>query len=164
MKWYILIPRRVTQRPIGLPSRSLKAAMAFRARVTMGFWPDIVVRSLVALSIALGLVRASPRPMLSTTFFSQGTCMTFWYPNSRIMVGTTSERCSSRSLGGGNTGTAGAAGSSCAGGASSTALVAALVRRLLDRLASYPLLCLWLFRGGLSWWSFRTLVYRLPAL
>ena len=38
-------PRRVTLAPMGMPSRSLKAAMDWRARVTTGFWPVITSRS-----------------------------------------------------------------------------------------------------------------------
>ena len=38
-------PRRVTLAPIALPSRSLKPAIDFLARVTIGFWPVILVRS-----------------------------------------------------------------------------------------------------------------------
>jgi hypothetical protein len=33
--------RSVTLAPIGMPSRSLKVAIAFLARVTTGFWPVI---------------------------------------------------------------------------------------------------------------------------
>jgi hypothetical protein len=47
------------------------------ARVTIGFWPVIVVRSPTAASSAFALAIASPRPMLTTIFWSRGICMTF---------------------------------------------------------------------------------------
>ena len=36
-------PRRVTLTPMALPSRSLKPAIDFLARVTSGFWPVMIV-------------------------------------------------------------------------------------------------------------------------
>jgi hypothetical protein len=45
------------------------------ARVTIGFWPVIVVRSPTAASSALALAIASPRPMLTTTLSTRGICM-----------------------------------------------------------------------------------------
>ncbi len=36
---HIRSPRKVTLAPMALPSRSLKPAMDFLARVTSGFWP-----------------------------------------------------------------------------------------------------------------------------
>ena len=56
-------PRSVTAVPMGFPCRTLKPAMERRARVMIGFCPDIVVRSRTALSIARPLVNASPKPM-----------------------------------------------------------------------------------------------------
>ena len=38
---HIRSPRRVTLAPMALPSRSLKPAIDFLARVTSGFWPVI---------------------------------------------------------------------------------------------------------------------------
>ena len=74
-KWYILAPRRVTAVPMGFPSLTLKFAMDFRARVIIGFWPLITVRSWLAASMALALVRASPTPIFSTIFCNRGTSM-----------------------------------------------------------------------------------------
>ena len=45
--------RSVTMTPIGMPVRSLKAAIDFLARVITGFWPTIAVTSLTASSSAL---------------------------------------------------------------------------------------------------------------
>src|SRR5213082_3148723 len=52
--------RSVTMQPIGMPSRSLKLAMAFFARVTTGLWPVINVTSATVESIALAFCVASP--------------------------------------------------------------------------------------------------------
>ena len=60
-----------------MPSRSLNWAMDLRARLTAGFWPVIRDRSLTAPSISFASLAASPTPMLTTIFFSAGTCMTF---------------------------------------------------------------------------------------
>ena len=65
--------------PIGMPARSLKAAIDFLARVTTGFWPEISVRSFTAASIALAFWIASPRPMLITILTNFGTCITLSY-------------------------------------------------------------------------------------
>ena len=50
---------------MALPVRSRNCAIERRARVTIGFWPVIVVRSPTAASSALAFCSASPRPMLS---------------------------------------------------------------------------------------------------
>jgi hypothetical protein len=59
------------------PSRSLKLAMLLRALVWIGFWPVMVVMSETAASKALELPIASPRPMLTTTFWIRGISITF---------------------------------------------------------------------------------------
>jgi hypothetical protein len=76
-KSYIRWPRSVTLAPIGIPVRRRNWAMLRLARVTIGFWPVIVVRSPTAASSALALAIASPSPMLTTTLSSRGICMTF---------------------------------------------------------------------------------------
>ena len=45
--------RRVTRAPMGMPSRTLKAAMDFLARVTTAFWPAMAESSATASSISL---------------------------------------------------------------------------------------------------------------
>src|SRR5260370_176704 len=45
MNSYMRLPRRVTMAPMAIPSRTLKAAMDFLARVTTGFCPVICPRS-----------------------------------------------------------------------------------------------------------------------
>ena len=72
---YMRLPRRVTLTPMGMPSRILNPAMDLRARVVMGFWPDMAVRSRVAASIARAFVSASPSPMLRVILASCGTCI-----------------------------------------------------------------------------------------
>ena len=47
------------------------------ARVTIGFWPVIVVRSPTAASSALAFAIASPRPMLTMTFSRRGISIGF---------------------------------------------------------------------------------------
>ncbi len=74
-KSYIRWPRRVTLAPIGIPVRSRNCAIERLARVTIGFWPVIVVRSPTAASSALALAIASPRPMLTTIFSTCGICI-----------------------------------------------------------------------------------------
>ena len=61
-------PRKVTFTPIARPSRSLKFAMLVRALVTTGFWPVIWIKITDSSIQALGLSRASPMPILMTTF------------------------------------------------------------------------------------------------
>src|SRR5213592_4975706 len=79
---YIRAPRSVTFAPMGTPSRSLKFAIDFFARVTIGFCPVIDWRSAVAKSSTLAFSRPSPTPMLITTFSTRGTCHGFVYPRS----------------------------------------------------------------------------------
>ena len=69
--------RRVTMQPIGTPSRSLKFAIAFFARVTTGLCPVIGVISATAVSTTLTFCVASPKPTFNVIFFSRGTCMEF---------------------------------------------------------------------------------------
>ena len=68
-------PLSVTLTPMGIPSRSLNAATDFFARMTIGACPVISFRSMMAASIARAFVIASPRPMLTTTFSMDGTCI-----------------------------------------------------------------------------------------
>src|SRR6202453_2892146 len=72
---YIVSPRRVTMAPMGMPSRTLKAAMDFLALVVTGFWPVIAARSATRGSMILTFWVASPRPMLMTIFSSLGIAM-----------------------------------------------------------------------------------------
>ena len=74
-KSHIRSPRRVTLAPIELPVRTRNWAIERLALVTIGFWPVMSARSPRAASSAFALVRASPRPMLTTIFESRGTCM-----------------------------------------------------------------------------------------
>jgi len=76
--------------PIELPVRTRNWAIERLALVTMGFWPVIVVTSPSAASSALALVRASPRPMLTTILDRRGTCIGFLYSNCFWSAGTTS--------------------------------------------------------------------------
>src|SRR5271154_7246306 len=79
---YIVSPRRVTIAPIGIPSRTLKAAMDFLALVVTGFWPAIAARSATRGSMILTFWVASPRPMLITIFSSFGITIAFVMPSS----------------------------------------------------------------------------------
>ena len=72
---YIRSLRSVTLAPITMPSRSLNWAMDFLARVVMGFWPAICVRSFTAAATFLESFTASPMPMFSTILSSLGTCI-----------------------------------------------------------------------------------------
>ena len=72
---YIRSLRSVTLAPITMFSRSLKPAMDLRARVGAGFWPAIVVRSLMAALTFLESATASPMPMFSTILSSLGICI-----------------------------------------------------------------------------------------
>ena len=67
--------------PTELPVRRRNWAIERLALVTIGFWPVMSARSPVAASIALALVRASPRPMLTTIFESRGICIGLVYSN-----------------------------------------------------------------------------------
>src|SRR5579872_7463144 len=60
------------------------------ALVTTGFCPAMIVRSPTAASSARALVSASPRPMLSTIFFTVGIAMTLEYFISSRRAGRTS--------------------------------------------------------------------------
>ena len=75
MNSYIRSPRSVTLAPIGRPSRILKVAIAFLARVTTAFWPAMAVRSFSACWIFLESEAASPAPIFSTTLLIFGTCI-----------------------------------------------------------------------------------------
>ena len=70
-------PRSVTDRPTGISSRSLKAAIDLRARRTLGFWPAIVASCSWAASSILESCLASPTPMFSVIFCRRGTCIGF---------------------------------------------------------------------------------------
>jgi hypothetical protein len=61
--------------PIASPSRSLKFAIAFLARVTTGFWPESAASCAEAASISFWFWIASPSPMFSEILLSRGTCM-----------------------------------------------------------------------------------------
>src|SRR5436305_4823684 len=91
-------PLKVTRAPIGIPSRSLKAAIDFWARVIVGFWPASAVISSTASSRILMFWIASPIPMLREMRSIRGTAMTFSIPNSLRSFGTTSSayRCFKR--------------------------------------------------------------------
>ncbi len=73
---------------MGTPSRSLKFAIDFFARVTIGLCPVIDWRSAVAKSSTLAFSRPSPTPMLITTFSTRGTCHGFVYPRSFMSAGS----------------------------------------------------------------------------
>src|SRR5713226_4780967 len=85
-------PRSVTEQPTGMPSRRLKLAIAFLARVTTGCWPVMAASSATADSSALGFLDASPIPTLSTIFTSFGISWGFVSPNCCASFGRT--RCS----------------------------------------------------------------------
>ena len=72
---YILSPRSVTFAPMCMPARSLKFETDFLAVVGTAFWPVIIVRSSMMLSMTLELSFASPAPTLTTTFSSRGICI-----------------------------------------------------------------------------------------
>ena len=74
---HFLIPLRVTEQATGIPSRSLKPATDFLARLSTGRWPVIWVSSLIDASMNLMSTFASPTPMLTTTFSIRGACITF---------------------------------------------------------------------------------------
>src|SRR5579872_7425369 len=90
MNSYILSSRSVTAQPIGMPLRILKFAMDFFARVMTGFWPLIWPSSTAAVSSSLAFWLASPRPMLSVTFWSLGTAMMLSQPKRFMSAGTVS--------------------------------------------------------------------------
>ena len=74
-------PRSVTLQPMGMPSRILKPAIEFLARVITGRCPAIVASSSTASSSAFELSLASPTPMLSVIFWSRGTAITVSSPS-----------------------------------------------------------------------------------
>src|SRR4051812_16946791 len=78
---HIRSPRNVTLAPMALPSRSLKPAIDFLARVTNGFWPVMTVRSDTACSSSDDWATAPPTPMLTTIFSTLGTSMTLPSPS-----------------------------------------------------------------------------------
>src|ERR1700730_17992446 len=79
---YIVSPRRVTIAPMGMPSRTLKAAIDFFALVVTGFWPAMAARSATRGSMILTFWVASPRPMLMTIFSSFGIAIALVMPSS----------------------------------------------------------------------------------
>src|SRR3972149_3210123 len=85
---YIRAPRRFAFAPMGTPSRSLKFAIDFFARGTIGFCPVIACRSAVAKSRTLAFSRPSPTPMLMTIFSSRGTWNGFVYPRAFMIAGS----------------------------------------------------------------------------
>ena len=87
---YIRSPRSVTIVPMGMPWRSLNAAMDFLARVVTGFWPVTARSSSAAVSTILALAMASPSPMLMTIFSSRGIAIGFVMPNSLAIAGAIS--------------------------------------------------------------------------
>ena len=67
--------RSVTERPTGMPSRTLKEAIDLRARRTLGCWPAIVASCFCAASSILLFCFASPSPMLRVIFSRRGACI-----------------------------------------------------------------------------------------
>src|SRR5258707_2893839 len=92
MNSYMRSPRSVTAQPMGIPLRILKFAMDFLARLMMGSWPVIWPISTAAVSSSFAFWLASPRPMLTVTFFSLGTAIMFFQPKCFISAGTVSLR------------------------------------------------------------------------
>ena len=62
---------------MGMPWRTLKAAIDLRARVTAAFWPVMRPRSSLPTSTIFAFCVASPRPMFTTTLVILGTAITF---------------------------------------------------------------------------------------
>src|SRR5258708_3147302 len=90
MNSYMRSPRSVTMAPIGIPSRTLKAAMDFLALVITGFCPVIWPRSLASGSMILRFCVASPTPMFTTILCRRGTAMGFAMPSSLASAGAIS--------------------------------------------------------------------------
>ena len=67
--------RRVTATPTGISSRTLKLAIDFLARRTLGRWPAIVASCSVAASSILVFCLASPTPMLRVIFSRVGAAI-----------------------------------------------------------------------------------------
>ena len=89
-KSYILEPRSVTLAPIGMPSRTLKEATDFLARVTTAFCPAIRESSSWAdLAFLESRTASAPHPMLSTILLSRGICMSLAYPNCSLSADRT---------------------------------------------------------------------------
>ena len=84
--------RSVTRQPMGMPSRSLNAAMDFLARVITAFCPAMTDSSFMASSISLLFWLAEPRPMFSEILTIPGICMGELYANSFCNTGTTFSR------------------------------------------------------------------------
>src|SRR3989337_1741458 len=74
--------------PMGMPCLNLNEALDFFAVVTTGFCPVMLTISCTAWSTTFTFCVASPSPIFKTIFSSRGTCMTFLYLNSFIMLGT----------------------------------------------------------------------------
>ena len=70
-------PRSVTIAPIGIPLRTLKAAIDFFDRRVTGFCPVMRPSSSAPVSMILAFAVASPRPMFTTTLRIRGTAITF---------------------------------------------------------------------------------------
>jgi hypothetical protein len=63
--------------PIGIPLRTLNAAIDFFARRVTGFCPVMRASSSAPASTIFTFEVASPSPMFTTTFSIRGTAMTF---------------------------------------------------------------------------------------
>ena len=81
---HIRAPRSVTRAPTGIPSRTLKPAIDFRARRSCARWPAMIVSSSIAESSAFASVFASPTPMFSVILETVGTCMIDATPSSSL--------------------------------------------------------------------------------
>ncbi len=92
-------PRSVTMAPIGMPSRTLNAAIDFFAFVTTGFCPVIWPSSLTAGSMIFAFCVASPTPILTTILFSRGTAIGFLRSSSLASATATSFSKRTRSRG-----------------------------------------------------------------
>ena len=68
-------PRSVTLQPMGMPSRILKPAIDFFARVMTGRCPAMIASCSTASSSALEFTLASPTPMLIVIFCRRGTAI-----------------------------------------------------------------------------------------
>ena len=69
-------PRRVTVAAMGMPWRSLKAAIDLLERRMAGFWPVMRPSSSMAASRSLMFWVASPTPMFTTILRRRGTAIT----------------------------------------------------------------------------------------
>ena len=84
--------RRVTERPTGIPSRTLKEAIDLRARRTLGCWPAIVASCSWAASRILLFCLPSPIPMLRVILVRVGACIGVVYSNFLTSEGRISSR------------------------------------------------------------------------